>query len=869
MERIRVPRVLLLVGAILLAAPAHVRADPPTPGDANLDGFVDDIDYAIWAENYEPGVGGKTWGQGDFNGDGVVDGADYTIWAANYQSIPFRGDVELTNLTGAAKTDWPVFLTIWKVFGGGLDMSRINPGGFHVYDSSGTEIPHMVRHIAPDFSLGNDEIVFLVPSMAAGQTLSYIITNTAEPGLTQAIDVINNPNNLLPNGGFETDVGGVPTGYFVAVNHGVSLSYDTQVKHSGSRSLKMTFLVGSDATLKTTSAIPIQSGGHYHFSIWVKTENVAYNGYGFYGQGGWINFEPTAFTGRETLTLRDDRKWFCYRFDSGSADSWAVPAMASQGRSNTSVRLVLGGDQDVDQPFLAGDQTGRIWFDEALLFAQPRVTVDRQTPLRRHAKNGAVIFSRPVNSPQYKAFAPEAVKKFQLYAMKGERRRLRFGVHAVRTINDLSIHVTELTGPGGTLSGDDLDLEKFGGSFVVAYETTLELAAGNTVEYLLSINVPDALAAGTYTGAVVFTSSGGFIQVLPLALEVLPVQVPSMADTWVGGIYNIGYALDRDDRFYRCYGKVRFNYIMLFDYFAAHIGSLDPDLPYAQQQVDKLAALSHLTGGIGLYREPNMSEDQPRMWYQIATGDPTYPGPYPNKPNTNTFPQYEAGYQALAVQLETHALSNDWPTLIYMVSDEPDYFLDWNDSMGWLNEALPDAITVADTQFHDMLRTWDWYNLPILDDPADWTGPLMYDYVKAHKGRFGICGTRWGLAAGRYQGGLMMAASGACYWHWWHTHGPFDYLEGNVVRMHHVAAMGAGVNDLRYYLTLKEKIAASSNPTLAAQAQAYLDGIFDFCTADHDRHLLPYNGVPTDWGYHRFYDDWRATMKDYILLLDE
>ena len=36
---------------------------------------------------------------------------------------------------------------------------------------------------------------------------------------------------------------------------------------------------------------------------------------------------------------------------------------------------------------------------------------------------------------------------------------------------------------------------------------------------------------------------------------------------------------------------------------------------------------------------------------------------------------------------------------------------------------------------------------------------------------------------------------------------------------------------------------------------------------DHDRHLMPHNGVPWQWGYDAFYDDWRAKMKDYLLKL--
>ncbi len=866
-------RALLSAVVIVLAAAAGALADP-APGDANGDGFVDDIDYAIWSDNYAPGVGGKTWQQGDFNGDGIVDGADYTIWAAHRQNIPFRADIEIENNTGQAKTNWPVFLVVWKLFGGNFNPNDIHREGFRVFDAAGTEIPHMLRQMPPDFSTGNDEIVFIVPAMAAGEKRSYFIINTAQAGLTQEIDLAGNANNLLPNGGFETDTGGVPTGYALTSGSASNISYDTLVKRQGARSMKLTYPVESTLKLRTASRINFQYDRRYHFSLWARSQNMSYTGYGFNNCGFWTQFDQIyyqylpgkyewryPFVGRGQLTLRDNREWFCYRFDAGGQDGWAVPGMGPQGYATGQSYFYLNGYQR-SEPFVAGAKTGTIWLDEALLFEQPVVTVDRKTILKRTAKDGALIFSRPVNMPRYRAFRHEAVTKLSGFAMQGERRQFRFGVHATRTLHNLQVQALDLTGPGGTIPALDLDIEKLG-DFVTPYATTLELAADNTVEYLLGVEVPPSLQAGTYKGGLAFLADGLLVRTLPLELEVLPVQVPSMEGYWVGGIYNVGYALVRDDRFYRCYGKARFNYMMLFDYFSTPMIGLDVDLPGADQQVDKLVNLAHVTGGIGLYREPNMSEDQPRKWYQIAAGIPDWPGAY----KIGTDPQYKDGYQDLAEQLETHAQASNYPTMIYMVSDEPDKVADVDPSMGWLNERLPGAVTVCDAQYKDMLLTWNWYNLPSLDDPADWTGPMMYEYVRANKGRFGFCGTAWGLASGRYQPGLMLAASGGIYWHWWHTSGPFDYLDGGVVRMHHIAAMAAGVNDLRYYLTLKQRIAAGSDPTVAAQAQAYLDGIFSFCNADHDRHLLPYNGIPNDWGYDRFYDDWRATMKDYILLL--
>jgi len=66
---------------------AFVARIRPIMGDANGDDIVDGLDYVIWSNNYEPFVGGKTWGQADFTGDGIVDGLDYIAWSNNYDPV--------------------------------------------------------------------------------------------------------------------------------------------------------------------------------------------------------------------------------------------------------------------------------------------------------------------------------------------------------------------------------------------------------------------------------------------------------------------------------------------------------------------------------------------------------------------------------------------------------------------------------------------------------------------------------------------------------------------------------------------------------------------------------------------------------------
>ncbi|HEY6564616.1 MAG TPA: dockerin type I domain-containing protein, partial [Pirellulaceae bacterium] len=53
-------------------------------GDANLDGFVDQLDFAIWHEHKFTAT--AAWSAGDFNGDGFVDGSDFGIWNSNKYS---------------------------------------------------------------------------------------------------------------------------------------------------------------------------------------------------------------------------------------------------------------------------------------------------------------------------------------------------------------------------------------------------------------------------------------------------------------------------------------------------------------------------------------------------------------------------------------------------------------------------------------------------------------------------------------------------------------------------------------------------------------------------------------------------------------
>ena len=66
------------------------------PGDFDLDGDIDGVDFGLWQTGY-PTASGALLSDGDADGDGDVDGTDFGIWQANY----------LTNLGGSAAIPEP------------------------------------------------------------------------------------------------------------------------------------------------------------------------------------------------------------------------------------------------------------------------------------------------------------------------------------------------------------------------------------------------------------------------------------------------------------------------------------------------------------------------------------------------------------------------------------------------------------------------------------------------------------------------------------------------------------------------------------------------------------------------------------------
>ena len=76
-----------VAGAWIDIGAYELDATSGLPGDGNLDGYVDGLDYIIWALNFGDDPADDPPGSplnGDYNDDGRVDGLDYVLWASNF-----------------------------------------------------------------------------------------------------------------------------------------------------------------------------------------------------------------------------------------------------------------------------------------------------------------------------------------------------------------------------------------------------------------------------------------------------------------------------------------------------------------------------------------------------------------------------------------------------------------------------------------------------------------------------------------------------------------------------------------------------------------------------------------------------------------
>jgi hypothetical protein len=809
-------------------------------------------------------------------------------------------DVTLTNSFDKELVRQPVFLQVFRVFGRGVDYSRFHRDGFHVTDEKGVEQEVLYRALPPAFSLGNDELVLMLPLLAPGARVTYRFTNTAtknpklkllEPGA-----LLDHPGNLIPNGGFEKGHESWEGGAVVA--DGV---------HSGKGAMLLEAPgSGGHATLRCTKPVPFLKDRSYYFGIWAKCENVVRRTWR-YSQ----SFALTPISGRLTFSgdplvfpevadsthlirFMDDRDWFCYEANDLSALCIPRPALKS-GDSTLTLQL----DQE-NMPYLNPNKPARIWIDDVLLFEQPDVAVSVERMQKKMAPDGVFLYRRSATCLDHPLFAIphlppprpyEKIEKISDAAALGERKMLTLGVCSAGPIQSLRLEVDDLKGPGGATLGESArDIEftytpaenfKFTGEslegWVIDGNPARNLDRPGCADYLIGYRIPTNLPPGKYSGTIKVLGNGKDLGQVAVDLEIAGFALKTITDKMAGLVYNAGLNCDgfrfqpgfekttgavlppRDEKFYRYYARCNFSYMMMFCSFLPFKGeSADVDLPQLVERMKTMRDAAGCSAGVGLYGDCSLDKQGNNSGPEGGRGLWTRSGRNPDI------------YRARVKEMDAALAKAGLPPLVYMIWDEPRFV----DPVKFGILKGTGALTTSDITFRECCEQLEkgLFTHASVDGPGADYGPAMRKFAAK-------CGQKVGFDSyagpyfNRYQTGFMLA-NGAATSSFWHVGYYMGYHPGHqaFVRSQAAVGLGEGMIDLRYFETLQDLLAAAKKRKVAAKeveaAEKAVQEVMGFCTDDFhfmsETEIFTYNGGPERWGDDWFYDRWRTTMRTHI-----
>ena len=815
--------------------------------------------------------------------------------------------VDLKNVSGEAKTDWPVILRVYTMLGRNLDPTTIRRDGFHVYDPSGAEVPHGIEQLPPYDLPGNDELIFVIPRIKPGETLTYRFTNTARKSDKRvAIDVVNSRHNLIQDGGFEA---AARPAHFSA-----PARPDGKVAHSGKSSLALT-ADNETVSTKYAKTVKLHKGSWYYFGAWSRTDNVSR--YGLHaGSAAHFRFTGTdpktkktvgAFVGR-TEPQCSTRNWLKVAFTSGVDDwvmdrcsDWGMDYWTARARTTEAVlEFVL--EQRRHFYMAQGKTRGRWWLDDVVLMAQPEVTVRFDLTVKPLMKDGMFVFTRPSamhlgridqmkrGRKEWCAFpyAHERLTGLDKSALKGQRVSYCVGLYHTREVKDVTCRLVgmALAGRGRAAGKIPVELIEYCPGFLGPdkrpYMDVLNSDAGvrpvtltgpEGVRYFfLTFRVPVSARPGRYAGTVELACGQKVLRRVPVTLRVQDLVQPVPKDVFVGIIYQ-GRNPRFDDEGMTVYSRSGFNSITrfgsFFDYAKDEKGNWQVDL-------EKLHKKMMWMKGYGMEAVCVFSDfDLGPKWNGGSLLKRTRPRDF-DKAGAwgNRLKTAQQAWKAQVERIESARRKHpEWPVFIYMTWDEPSLGGGRNGrpdpAMGWVNQVAPDALTTLDVQFAPLPVCLKWYTMPAFDDPANWAGPEIYRWVRRQGKQFGFCGAAATGEGARSQPGLLMAATGAKFFHAWHLglqQVAYDKGTKRLLRGPAMINWADGMSDLKAYTLLKEAIRQAERDPRKARAvksaRDYLKKFFTRFNGDYHNSwpLRPYLGSAASWGWEGFYDDWQTRM---------
>ena len=242
------------------------------------------------------------------------------------------------------------------------------------------------------------------------------------------------------------------------------------------------------------------------------------------------------FTGDLSFSLTGSRK---------ESFSGKKPISLAVGKRTTVSfkHFVSSSDAEAKQRVILTDANGKVVYlggtektdtTPGDSWAAPRASEKQQAA-------GYIAFRRPWAQPvMYKAVpkADEVVTGLSLAACHGEFEPVTVSLYPLRDVRALKVTATDLVGPGGAvIPVRDIDIRKVmwqsdwanprsfeAKEHLLRRFDSLNLAAGRTQRFWLTVRVPAKAPAGNYSGMIALTSNADSTQ-LPLTVRVLPFEL--------------------------------------------------------------------------------------------------------------------------------------------------------------------------------------------------------------------------------------------------------------------------------------------------------------------------------------------------------
>ena len=494
------------------------------------------------------------------------------------------------------------------------------------------------------------------------------------------------PENLVPNAGFETDVdgNGMPDGWTFSWQYTHSddrerglkkqkpqVKWDDKVVHSGRRSLFVANERPEDDGVWTLADIPVDGNARYYkLQAWIKTQGTSkteaiVSGVFLGDEGKWLGAKYDA------IAVNMDRDWTRYT-------GYLQPP---KGTTKIKLRLWLN---------MRYTGTGAVWFDDISLVPTDRIVKpvqryvdDRPIPQRTEEQraNGYVCYVRDYLRLIFPTSIPddaEIDKPLQCFAAPGEREPVAFAVRALRDMDDVQVTCTSLVNDAGaTIAPDRVSIRpvRYGtkegqsrwGPFhsdpmvvpqYLASNEHVDISGATSQQYWVTVCVPEDAPPGYYRATVTVSATNAGSTQLPLEVEVLPIRLRE-PDRIYFGMYHRPVG---DEAFRAAAWRDMREHGMTSVGLCCNLGA-DLKLNGDRVQVNfdgsgdlERAVGEYVRAGFSMPIDWLMGSDVLRWCKKQAEGDEEKSAAY---------------YRQIIVAILEHGRKNHWPEVIFQPLDEP------------------------------------------------------------------------------------------------------------------------------------------------------------------------------------------------------